>query len=105
MPQRAARDAAREAEAQAKIEAACIVHGNGRDIPGSKVARWFDSQGTARITLYFVKVEQMYGSTGYRCQIADFERGFFGSSTCTSMVSAEDAVNRWIAACYGQLAE
>ena len=103
--EREARDAAREREAQAKIEAACIVHSNGRDVPGSKVARWFDSRGNARITLYFAKVEQMYGAIGYRCQIADFENGFFGSSTCASTVSVEDAVNRWIAACYGQLAE
>lgn len=93
----AIKDAAREAEAQRKIAAACIEHSAGRDIAGSGVARWTDSRGNARTTLYFAKEERMYGAQGWHVQIADFENGSFGSSFATSLVSPEDAVNRWIA--------
>ena len=94
----ALQDAAKEAAVQAKIAEARISFRAGADIPGSGLARWTDSRGNARITLYFPKHEQMYGTQGWHVNIANFEDGSFGSSYATSTVSPEDAVSRWIAA-------
>ena len=91
-------DAAAEDETERKIAAARIKHSAGRDIEGSGVARWTDRRGNGRTTLYFAKPDSMYGKPGWRVQIADFENGSFSSSFATSLVSAEDAVDRWIAA-------
>jgi hypothetical protein len=98
--ERKAADARKEAQTQAKIAAARIEFGNGRDIPGSKVARWFDVDGSPRTTLYFAKVEPMYGGVGCTVRIADWQNDSFASTSATSMASAEDAVARWIAAWY-----
>ena len=90
--------AAREAATQAAIAQARIVFNDSRDLPGVRIARWTDRNGQPRTTLFRGKAEPWLGETYYSAQISDYKDGTFGSSTCSSNVSVEDAVSRWIAA-------
>ena len=76
-----------------------IEFGNSADIPGVRVAKWTDSRGRERVTMYKGKLSGVADFRLWVISIVDVNVDYdgFSTSTASSVVSIDQAAADWIA--------